>query len=525
VPVRPGFGFGLVAALAVPLVGAAPLPEADLLLKGGTIHDGSDRPAFVGDVAITGDRISYVGPPGAVRARRSIDARGMIVAPGFIDPHTHAEISADDPAQRRLDIWLAQGVTTIVTGNDGYGSFDIAGQTRALAEKPIGPNLASFVGFGAVRTEVLGEGDVVPDAAQLARMQALVARGMCEGALGLSAGLFYAPQKFAQTDEVIAVAREAARRGGLYDTHQRDESSYGIGLLASVDEALRIGRAAGMPVHFAHLKALGTDVQGQAPAVIARIAAAQAAGQMVTADQYPYTAGGTSLSAALLPAWAQAGGITAIQARIADPAQRARLETDMAANLKRRGGATSLLLISAGRPWTGKRLDAVAAGWSTDPLTAALRIIREDPEGGNVASFMMIEADIEAFMRQPWVVTGSDGFAGHPRIAGTFPYKYTRYVVEKQTITLASFIRQSTGKTADLLKLDHRGYLRSGWYADVVVFDSQRFAARSDYTDPEALAVGVTTLLINGQPAIDGGKLGRNLPGRVLRREAVPNCS
>lgn len=513
--------FGIAATM---LAGAAPAPQADLLLRGGSIHDGSDRPAFVGDVAITGDRITYVGTGGKVRARRSIDARGLIVAPGFIDPHTHADIGAADAAGRRLDVWLAQGVTTIVTGNDGAGSFHIDGQTRVLTDRPIGPNLASFVGFGAVRTEVLGEADVAPDAAQLARMQALVAKAMCDGALGLSAGLFYAPQKFARTEEVIAVAREAGRRGGLYDTHQRDESSYGIGLLASVDEVLRIGREAGMPVHFAHLKALGADVHGQAPAVIARIAAARAAGQAVTADQYPYTAGGTSLAAALLPAWAQDGGITAIKARIADPAQQSRLRADMADNLRRRGGAGALLLIAAGRPWTGKRLDEVAAGWQTDPVAAAQRIIRDDPDGDAVASFMMIEPDIEAIMRQPWVVTGSDGFAGHPRIAGTFPLKYTRYVIEKKTLSLASFIRQSTGRTADLLKLNQRGYLRPGWFADVVVFDPRRFAPRSDYANPTALAQGVTTLLINGQLAIDGGRLGSNLPGRVLRRSAVPHC-
>ncbi len=519
------FTQGAIAAVATGfLCGAAPVPQADLLLRGGTIHDGSDRPAFVGNIAITGDRITYVGPSASIRARRTIDVRGLIVAPGFIDPHTHAQIDLADPARRRLNTWLAQGVTTIVIGNDGAGTPDIAGQTKALADRPIGPNLASYVGFGAVRIAVLGQGDGTPDAAQLAQMQALVAKGMCDGALGLSAGLFYAPQKFAKTEEVIAVARAAALRGGLYDTHQRDESSYDIGLLKSVDEVLRIGREAGMPVHFSHIKALGRDVQGQAPAVVARIAAARAAGQVVTADQYPYTASGSSLSAALLPGWAQDGGINAIKARIEDPAQRDRLRTDMAENLRRRGGANALLLTAAGRPWTGQRLDAVATGWQVDAIDAALRIIHDDPDGGSVASFNMAEADIESFMRQPWVVTGSDGSAGHPRIAGTFPQKYTRYVVERQALSMASFIRQSTGRTADLLKLDRRGYLRPGWFADVVVFDPARYAPRADYANPDALAVGITTLLINGQIAIDGGVPGGNLPGRVLRRAAVPNC-
>lgn len=515
-----------VAAIALILILGAAGPEfqADLVLKGGTIYDGGGRAAFVGDVAITGDRITYVGGSARIRARQIIDARGLIVAPGFIDMHTHADISAAEPAKRRLDTWLAQGVTTIVTGNDGFGDFDIAAQTRALDAQPIGPNMASYVGFGPVRTAVLGEGDIAPNAVQLAQMQALVTKGMCDGALGLSAGLFYAPQKFAKTDEVIAVAREAAKRGGIYDTHQRDESSYDIGLLASVDEALRIGREAGMPVHFAHLKALGVDVQGQAPAVIARIEAAQAAGQQITADQYPYTAGSTGLTAALLPPWAQDGGLVAIKARIADPAQRDRLRADMRENLRRRGGAGALLLINSGRPWTGKRLDAVAAEWNVDPIDAALRLVRDDPDSIQVVSFVMIESDIEAIMRQPWVVTGSDGSAGHPRISGTFPRKYAHYVVERKTISLATFIRQSTGRSADILKLDHRGYLRPGWYADVVMFDPRTYSPRSDYDRPNELAVGVKTLLINGQAVIVDGRLNDRLPGRVLRRMNVPNC-
>jgi N-acyl-D-amino-acid deacylase len=520
-PFAPAFS----AVMALALGAAAPLPTADLLIKGGTIYDGSDSPGFVGDVAITGDKVSFVGPSAKVQARRTINATGMVVAPGFIDPHTHAEISQSaDPTQRRLDQWLTQGVTTIVTGNDGWGEFDIAGQTRALTARPIGPNLASFVGFGPVRVAVLGETDIAPNAAQLAKMQGLVAIAMCEGALGLSTGLFYPPQKFAATDEVIAVAKEAGQRGGLYDTHQRDESSYGIGLLASTEEAIRIGREAGTPVHFAHLKALGVDVHGKAPEVIARIDAARVAGQEVTADQYPYTAGGSSLTAALLPGWAQDGGIAAIKTRIDDPAQRDRLRAAMTDNLRRRGGPGAILLTVQGRSWSGKRLDEIASTWSVDPIDAALRIIRDDPEGDRTATFTMTEPDIDAFMRQPWMMTGSDGIAGHPRMYGTFPEKYARYVVARQVISLPTFIRQSTGRTADYLRLDRRGYLRPGWFADVVVFDPAKFAARSDYARPRELAVGVKTLLINGEFAVDEAKLNTNLPGRVLRRTNVANC-
>ncbi|MEI6486891.1 MAG: amidohydrolase family protein [Sphingomonadales bacterium] len=508
-------------------MGARAAPVADIVLKGGTIYDGSDRPPFVGDVAITGDRISRVGPGGPATARRVIDVRGLIVAPGFIDPHTHAEITGDAQA-RRLAPWLAQGVTTIVTGNDGYGTYDIAGQTRALAANPIGPNMSSYVGFGAVRTAVVGEGADAPTAAQLAAMQALVARGMCDGAIGLSTGLYYPPQKYAETAEVLALAREAGRRGGLYDTHLRDEMTV-KGQLAAIDEALQIGRDAGMPVHLAHLKAPGSEWIGHGSELLAHVQAARAAGQAVTADQYPYTASGTSLIAALLPGWAQAGGIAAIKARIDDASPagmeaRTRLLAAMAENLQRRGGAENFLFTAPGRAWSGRRLDAVAKGWGIDPRDAALRIIHDDPEGAALAVFSMAEPDIATIMQAPFVVTGSDGVAGHPRIAGTFAQKYREFVVDRHVISLARFIRQSTGRTADILKLDRRGYLRPGWFADVVVFDPARYAPRADYAHPDDLAEGVTTLLVNGQLAIDGGRLGTALSGRVLRRTGVPHC-
>ena len=458
-------------------------------------------------------------------ARRTIDAHGQIIAPGFIDPHTHPGdmVSAVDPAMRRIAPWLAQGVTTIVTGIDGGGPADLPARAR-LARQPTGPNIASYVGFGAVRSAVIGAAARPPTPDELARMQALVAGAMCDGALGLSTGLFYAPQSFAKTDEVIALAGEAARRGGLYDTHQRDESSYGIGLIASVDEAIAIGARAGLPVHFAHLKALGVDVHGKAPQIIARINAARARGQDVTADQYPWAASGSNLIAALLPDWAQADGLAAIRARIDDPALADRLRAAISDNLRRRGGPASILMTSAGQPWTGKRLSDLASGWQVDAIDAALRIIRTDPEAVSIASFNMIDADIDLLMQQPWMMTGSDGSAGHPRMYATFPEKYARYVVDRKVISLASFIRQSTGRTADTLKIRQRGYLRPGYFADVLVFDPARYAPRADYIHPRELSVGVTTLLVNGVAVIDNGMMTTALPGRPLPRSAVPHC-
>jgi N-acyl-D-aspartate/D-glutamate deacylase len=380
---------------------------------------------------------------------------------------------------------------------------------------------------------VLGQDARAPSAAELAKMKALVANGMCDGALGLSTGLFYAPQSFAKTDEVIAVAREAATRGGLYDTHQRDESSYSIGLLASVEEAIEIGKQAGMPVHFAHLKALGVDVHGQAGAMIAAIDAARAAGIDVTADQYPWLASGSSLDASLLPRWAVDGGGAALLKRLDDPATLARIRDEMQDNLRRRGGAGALLLIAQDFPWTGKTLAEVAEAWKLDPRDAALRIIRQSIEakggeergGASVASFNMAQADVDLLMQQPWMVTASDGSDGHPRMFATFPEKYLRYVRERQVIDLANFIRQSTGRTADIYKIDQRGYLRAGYFADVLLFDPDLYAPRADYMHPRELSVGVRKLFVNGVLAVDEGRATAAAAGRALLRPRPPGCT
>ena len=274
----------LLVAASVFTLGAAPRP-VDLLIRGGTVFTGSEKP-FVGDVAVSGDRIRAVGRRLSLPARRTIDARGMIVAPGFIDPHTHAgeQLASDDPKARLMPGFLLQGVTTAFIGNDGRGDADVAAVLGSAKSKPVGINYAAYVGFGAVRKEVVGEDNRAPTAAELERMKSLVAKAMCQGALGLSTGLFYAPQSFATSGEVVALAREAARRGGVYDSHIRDESNYNIGLGAAIDEAIAVGREARLPVNISHIKALGVDVHGQAPAIIAKVEAAQRAGQKVTAD-------------------------------------------------------------------------------------------------------------------------------------------------------------------------------------------------------------------------------------------------
>ena len=483
--------------------------------------------------AVTGSSPSAAS--GRYTAARVIDAKGMIVAPGFIDPHTHADsfLRSPDKAVRVNAAWLHQGVSTVMIGVDGNGTPDVAADSGKLAASGIGTNIVPFVGFGPVRQRVLGQDARAPTAAELDAMKALVAKGMCEGAVGLSTGLFYAPQSFASTDEVVAVAREAAIRGGLYDTHQRDESSYSIGLLGSVEEAIAIGKQAGMPVHFAHLKALGVDVHGQAGAVIAAIDAARKAGIDVTADQYPWLASGSNLDASLLPRWAVDGGGAALLKRLDDPATLARIRGEMQDNLRRRGGASALLLIAEGFPWTGKTLEQVAAEWKLDSRDAALRIIRQSIEaksrgqkggGTAVASFNMAQADVDLLMQQPWMVTSSDGSDGHPRMFATFPEKYVRYVRERKVISLATFIRQSTGRTADIYKLDRRGYLRPGYFADVVVLDPAGYAPRADYVRPRELSVGVEKLFVNGALAVDDNGTTGVVAGRALLRSRPLRC-
>jgi N-acyl-D-aspartate/D-glutamate deacylase len=440
-----------------------------------------------------------------------------VVAPGFIDPHTHtAEDLGRDSGRVNLP-FLMQGVTTVITGNDGGGPVDVGGTLDAWQRAGIGTNAALYVGHGSVRGRVLGSSSAAPTPAQLEQMSALVTMAMRGGALGLSSGLYYAPGSFATTDEVIALARSAAALGGRYDTHMRDESSYTIGLLGSIEESIRIGREARIPVNISHIKALGTDVWGKSVDAIALVEKARADGLAITADQYPYTASGTGLGAALLPRWAEAGGRDSLLRRIADPAVRPRLVAEMTENMRRRGGAESLLLTS-GRDTAvrGKTLAAIATRRRLPPIEAALQLIVESG-GGSVASFNMNEADIERFMTRPWVMTGSDGSGGHPRKYGTYPKKFREYVREKKTLTLPAFIRASATLPAETFGFTDRGVLREGTFADIIVFDAATFTDRATYEQPTLLATGMRWVLVNGTIAVDEGKATAALAGRALR--------
>ena len=506
----------LFICLLVGLAARLDAQELDLIVRGGSVIDGSGSPAVRADIGILGDRIVFVGASGGRTAKRTIDATGLVVTPGFIDPHTHTADDLSDPKKSRNDAYLMQGVTTVATGNDGSSPLNIGATLAQWNKQGIGTNAVLFIGQGTVRREAMGMSDAKPTPEQMERMKALVARAMQEGAVGLSTGLYYTPGSYSTTEEVIELAKVAAQHHGIYDTHMRDESSYNIGLLGAVRETIRIGREAHLPVMISHIKALGADVWGQSKDVIALIDEARKAGVDVTASQYPYTASGTSVASALVPPWAMANG--ALQKNLTDETVRPRLVKEMTENLKRRGGADSLLMTQANdTSLVGKTLAQIATERKETPVDAAIEIVRAGDS--NVASFNMKESDIATFMREPWVMTCSDGSDGHPRKYGTFPRKIRKYVYEDQVISQEFAVRSSTSLPAQTLGLKDRGLLKAGYFADVLVFDPKTYNERATYLQPEVLATGVRYLTVNGRMAIDDGKLTKALYGRALAHD------
>ena len=508
----------LTFTLTLTAAAAAQQIQLDLLIRGGRVVDGTGRDPQLLDVGVRGDRIVFIGnaAQSQVRATKTLDATGLIVSPGFIDPHAHSSEDLSSENSRANLNYLMQGVTTVLTGNDGGGPSNVATTLDRWARQGMGTNAALFTGHGSIRGSVIGNRDTAPTPEQLARMKEMVAQSMRAGAIGLSTGLYYAPGSYAKTEEVIELAKVAASFGGVYDSHMRDESSYTIGLLGSIRETIRIAREARIAANISHIKALGTDVWGKSDSVIALIRAARAEGLIITADQYPYTASGTSLGASLLPRWAESGGRDSLIARFNDPQIRPRLEMEMRDNLRRRGGAASLLITSRGdTALAGRNLEQIARVRNQDPIIAAIEILRRGSP--SVASFNMNETDIENFMVQDFVMTGSDGSGGHPRKFGTYPLKFTTYVIEKKIITLPFFVSQSAALPARTFGLTQRGIIADGFFADIIVFSEREFRPASTYEQPTLLATGMRHVVVNGQVAIENGTFSGTMAGKVLR--------
>lgn len=497
-------------------------PPFDLLIVNGRVLDGTGNPWRKADVGIRGDRIAAIGDLRGAPATRTIDAAGRIVAPGFIDVHSHAAEALTRGPLREARALVAQGITTIIGNPDGGGPVDLAAQRKALEDGGTGVNVGLLIGHGSVRSEVVGAADRAPSASELARMEALVTRAAREGALGLSSGLFYAPGSFAKLDEVIALARAA---GGVYTSHIRDEGNYSIGLIASVQEVIDVAEQAGVRGVVTHIKALGPDNWGLGAAAATRIDLARARGVDVLADQYAYDASSTSLAAAVVPRWAQAGGNAEFRARIADAATRARILAEMRENIRRRGGARSLVIASHGADHAleGQSLEQIAESRQKPAEIAALDLV--EAGGASIVSFNMSEDDIVALMRKPWMMTSSDGGLStpgqgrpHPRNNGAFTRKLTHYVRDKAVISLEDAIRSMTTLPASTFGLSDRGTLDAGAAADIVIFDPSALRERATYADPHQMSEGMWLVLVNGQAVIQDGAFTGKRPGKVLRR-------
>lgn len=511
-----------VLVMVPPGPASAQATEFDVLVRGGTVVDGTGAPARRADLGIRDDRIVALGDLGGRSAGRVIDADGLHVVPGFIDSHSHATWGLVRDELRTARALLAQGITTVLANPDGGGPVDLAEQRAELEEPGIGVNVAQFVSHGSIRREVMGmqAREATPD--ELEMMRELVHRGMAEGAFGLSSGLYYSPGSYAPTGEVVELAKVAGRYGGVYQSHIRDESDYTIGVVAAVDEVIEIARAAGVPGIVTHIKALGPRVWGASEEIVHRIEAARAEGLDIFADQYPYEASGTSIVGALVPRWALGGGRDAFEARLADPRERARVVADMWDNLDRRGGAERLVLQEG--ELRGRSLAEVAEVRGLDPVETAIALLEEGAETG-LTSFNMDEGDIRRFMRQPWMMTSSDGILRalgdghpHPRDFGAFPRKIRRYALEEGVVTLEQAVRSMSGLPAEVYGIADRGTLSVGAFADLVVLDLEAFRDPATYEDPNHLSEGVRHMFVNGVTAVEDGRFTDALAGVVLRK-------
>ena len=502
--------FVALVAFALATLGISqPQPQPfDILIRHGRVMDGDGNPWVRSDIAVKGDRIVAMGTLTEATAARVIDAHDLVVAPGFIDVHSHAGEGLGNPALRQAQPIGAQGVTTVVINPDGGGPVNSAQQRSAFERGGIGLNAAPLIGHGSVRSAVIGNANRAPDADELGRMTALVTQGMRDGAFGLSSGLFYVPGSFAKTEEVIALARAVAPFDGVYTSHIRDEADYTVGVEAAVQEVIRIADEAGVRGIVTHMKALGRDNWGKSAVLLQRIDTARARGVQVFADQYPYEASSTSLRAALAP-----NGV--------EPS-----EPVVSENLRRRGGPDSIMIAFYKRDPSlqGKRLSEIAQTRGVSPVRAAIDIITAGD--ASIVSFNMSEDDIDAIMREPYTMASSDGGlvpvgAGHPhpRDYGAFARRLAVYVRERHIVSLEFAIRSMTSLPASVFGIRDRGELRPGAFADITILDPATIKDTATYEDPQQLATGVSTVLVNGVVVRDNGRFTDALPGRVLRKK------
>ncbi len=552
----------LVAALLVSALPSAAVAETSAVtystvLRHGTVYDGSGAKPFVGDVALQGDRIVYVGPKAPGTGTVEFDATGKAVAPGFINMLAHPEESLLIDKRALSD--LRQGVTLEVMGEMSMGPLNDAMKAdflrgadaslksidwttlgeylEKLERSGISPNVASFVGAGTVRTYVLGEDNVQPDATQLAKMRQLVREAMEDGALGVTTALIYNPNTYAKTQELVSLATESGACGGMYIAHMRSE---GDRLLEAIDETIQIARESGAPAEIYHLKVAGKQNWNKLDAVIAKVEAARASGTRITADMYLYPAGATGLDAAM-PAWVQEGGYAKWAERLKDPATRARVATEMDApksdweNLYHAAGPEGMLLLAfknpALRPYTGKTLAEVAKLRGVTPAEAAMQLVVEDGTRVGVAYFLMSEDNMRRQVALPWLSFGSDAgapapegvflqYAEHPRAYGNFTRVLAKYVRDEKVIPLEEAVRKLTSFPAKVLSLTDRGSLAPGQFADVVVFDPATVQDHATFDQPHQLSTGVTDVWINGVRALQNSEATRLPSGRVVRGRA-----
>lgn len=546
----------LLAFAFAPLALAAQSSPFDIVIRNGRIIDGTGSPWYSGDLGIRDGKIAAIGMLADAPAKRTIEAGGRVVAPGFIDMLGQSDLSIlVDP---HLPSKIFQGITTEITGEGGsaaplndsiiaadrtsYDRLQITPDWRSFAQyfarlerQGIGINVAHFVGATQVRRMVLGDDDRTPTAAELERMRELVRQAMREGAVGVSTSLQYPPAPYAKTEELIALAAEASKLGGIYATHLRSE---GDEILPAIDEAIRIGREARIPVEIWHLKAAGKRNWGRMPQIVAKIDSARRAGVDIAADTYAYPAWFNSLSA-MVPPWGHDGGTVRLLQRLGDPAARKRIRRDMETpgswenNSWQELPGPEAILIGAVQnpkliPLQGKTLAEVAKSKGADPIDALFDLLIEDKAYTFVAVFGMSEPDVALALQQPWVSINNDsqgtspeGLLGrdhpHPRAYGTFPRIIRKYVREQKRLTLEDAIRKFTSLAAQRMRLGDRGALKLGMWADVVVFDPEQVRDLATFAKPNQLSVGMQWVLVNGEPVIAEGKATGALPGKILR--------